>query len=85
MSYKKILYNNGVQYELGGGMGSWAKSFENGVKHGDVRRINLVLMYAYTVRHKYAIFLFKKSEVNWCPVDETFNTPENLRNWMNRQ
>lgn len=73
------------KYELGGGMGSWAKSKETvTVTKGDVRTIGGILMYAYTV---YSVPWYKftgdcRHVVNWCPVDELLNNPENLRKWM---
>lgn len=65
MDSKKIILNN--KYELGCGLGSWAKSFENDVKSGDVRFIGGVLMYAYTVYPRK----WSKNEVNWTPVDDS--------------
>jgi hypothetical protein len=76
---KKIILND--KYELGLGMGSWAKSNENNVIIGECRKINGIVMYAYSI---YKRELFRLDEVNWCPVDESFNTIENLRSWVNK-
>jgi hypothetical protein len=73
---KKVTWND--KYVLGGGLGSWAKSFENRVEEGDVRLIDGVLMYAYTVYRRS----FGPDEVNWSPVDGKFNTFENLKKWL---
>ena len=76
---KKVTLDND-KYILGGGMGSWAKSYESAtINKGDVRLIGRVLMYAYTIYNSWK----DGQEVTWCPVDEKFNTPDNLRNWMN--
>jgi len=37
---KKVILDN--KYELGGGLGSWAKSIEKNVKVGDVRVIGQI-------------------------------------------
>lgn len=78
MMSKKVTLDND-KYILGGGMESWAKSYESQpVQKGDVRLIGGILMYAYTTHIGWFTI-----EINWCPVDEKFNTFDNLRNWMN--
>ena len=79
---KKILYIQGdVTYELGGGLGSWAKSVEKKVVKGTTRFIGEVLMYAYTV---YPKGCFNKYEINWCPVDRDLcHDFDKLRSWKN--
>lgn len=63
---RRVLFEEGQEYQLGGGFGSWALSFERGIRRGDVRMIDGVLMYAYTV---YREGWFGVRRVNWCPVD----------------
>jgi hypothetical protein len=75
---KEVILNQ--TYILGGGMGSWAKSRERGVKRGDARVIGGILMFAYSIYPK----LFSPDEVNWTPVEESKNTPQMLREWMNK-
>ena len=42
-------------------------------------------MYAYTIYPSSWYNLVEgRDEVNWCPVDESFNTPENLRDWVKK-
>lgn len=80
MSGKEIILDG--KYYLGGGLGSWAKSFENGVKKGDVRFIGEIVMYAYTV---YRRGWFKPDEVNWSPCDrEQCHDFSKLEQWCNR-
>jgi len=77
---KKIILND--HYELGAGIGSWAKSKEShSVKHGDVRYIGKILMYAYSVYPTpwYSVY---DSEVNWTPVDDKSNTYPDLYRWL---
>jgi len=79
----KITIQDG-KYEIGAGMGCWAKSFETvTVTKGDVRLIGGILMSAYRVEIP-SIWNFKegRDQVWWTPVDEKFNTPEDLRNWI---
>jgi len=76
--FKKVRLG---EYELGAGIGSWAMSREYGIKKGDVRFIGGVLMYAYSI---YRRGVFKPLEVNWTPVDDKYNTNENLREWLRR-
>lgn len=78
---KTILLKQGdIEYQLGGGLGSWAKSFERyRVEVGTVRLIDSILMSAYTVYPKWTVY-----EINWSPIDEKFNTFENLRSWKTR-
>jgi hypothetical protein len=74
---KKVILNE--KYELGAGLGCWAKSREYvTIQPGDVRFIGGMLMYAYSV--KYCLIT---CEVNWTPIDHRQNF-EDLRNWMNR-
>jgi hypothetical protein len=78
MSDKKFSLKQGdIIYHLGGGMGSWACSREGRIPTGTVRVIGGVLMAAFSV---YPCGF--SNEVNWIPVDEKFNTPENLRSWI---
>jgi len=77
----KLTIENG-RYSLDGlGLGCWAKSEEyHTVVEGEVRVIGKVLMYAYKVyRPKW--FEAKPDIVWWTPVDDSFNTFENLSNW----
>lgn len=79
---KKVILND--KYELGGGMGSWAKSYESAtVTVGDVRLIGGVLMSAYMVRSP-SFFSLKADEVHWTPVDDKYNNFDNLRIWINQ-
>jgi hypothetical protein len=71
---KEIILDK--KYFLGMGLGSWAKSFENGVKKGDVRLIGGKLMYAYTVYFNK----WSANEVNWCPVEKSEFS--DLRAWI---
>jgi hypothetical protein len=78
---KSVLLKQGdITYSLGSGTGSWAKSFEKGIVHGNTRVIDGILM--------YAIYIYKKGllgslEVNWTPVDEELGKEyTNLRKWM---
>lgn len=66
------------KYTLGGGMGSWAKSYERGVEKGEVRVIGGVLMYAYSI---YFRGLLPK-EINWVPVDDKSNSWEQMSKWI---
>lgn len=81
---KKVTIENG-RYEIGGGMGCWAKSMETTtINKGDVRLIGGVLMYAYRIRvASFWNFKEGRDEVWWTPVDEEFNNSQNLRNWVN--
>lgn len=82
---KTVILND--KYELGGGMGSWAKSRETvTVNEGDVRLIGGVLMSAYRVTRSpwWKLLGDCRDEVWWTPVDEAFNSFDNLRNWINR-
>lgn len=92
---KKVTLTEGeTTYTLGGGMGSWAKSFEKCVKVGEVRYIGGMLMYAYSI---YPNWVFSPDEVNWCPVDnikipslynpknppdEVVNSWDRMKKWM---
>lgn len=80
---KKIVIDN--KYELGNGMGCWAKSYENyEINEGEVRFIDHILMYAYQI-YPPSFWSFKSTtEVWWTPVDYSYNTPENLRKWINK-
>mgnify|MGYP001577974232 CR=1 FL=1 len=65
---KQITLTEGkVNYILGGGIGSWAKSIEKNVKVGEVRFIGGMLMYACAIYLRG--FWNITQEVNWCPVD----------------
>lgn len=80
---KKVILDD--KYELGGGLGSWAKSLETiTVTKGDVRLIGGLLMYAYTIVPA-SFFNFKEGRdvVNWVPIDYEFNTFDNLHKWIN--
>lgn len=75
---KTIIYN---RYEIGIGLGCWAKSDEyDTVREGDVRYIGGILMHAYVIRRK---FLFKYI-VSWCPIDDQINTMEKMKEWINK-
>ena len=79
----RIIIENG-KYEIGDGLGCWAKSSEVvTVTEGDVRLIGGILMFAYHVERSpwYKITGDCRDVVNWTPVDNTFNTYENLRSW----
>ena len=74
---KEIIIDK--KYIVGLGMGNWCSSIESAtINVGDVRLIAGVLMYAYTVDNGF----FKPQTVNWVPVDDKFNTPENMRHWI---
>ena len=77
---KKIILDN--KYELGGGMGSWAKSYEYDVKLGDVRVIGGKLMYAYSIYNRYFVFIILTPKINWCPVDETLKFDVDMKKWI---
>ncbi len=76
---KQITLEDNRYVDVGTGMGCWAKSWERGVKIGDVRVIGRILMYAtYVYPHRFWV-----SRISWTPVSGEYNTPENLRNWVN--
>lgn len=69
------------KYELGGGMGCWARSFENNVDVGEVRVIGEVLMHSrYVYRRKWS-----KNEISWVPVDDKLNGFSQLKDWIRNQ
>ena len=78
MSIKRILDK---KYTLGGGLGSWAKSFEHhqDISKGDVRLIGGILMSAYSIYP--AKWFWKSDEVNWTPIDDDLNYKD-LYKWM---
>lgn len=77
---KKVTLDlNGTIYELGGGLGAWAKSRENGVKRGTVRMIGGVLLYAWAIHQRG---WFGPHEVYWAPAERDFNSVENLRKFV---
>ncbi len=85
---KTIIYKQGnIEYVLGGGLGSWAKSKETvTVNVGDTRVIDGILMYAYIV-HVPSIWNFKdgRDEVHWTPVDRDLcHDWEKMKNWSNK-
>lgn len=76
---KKITLtdSNGLSYELGTGLGFWAKSIEKRTLDiGDTRVIGGILMCIYLAN--YGVL---KATYNWVPVDEKFNTFENQKKW----
>lgn len=78
---KKIMLDD--KYELGGGLGSWAKSREAAtINIGDVRVIGGILMYAYIIKEA-SPFNFKegRDEVCWTPVDNKLGF-DDLREWV---
>lgn len=76
-----ILKEGDIEYTLGDGIGSWAKSKEYNVKRGDVRMIGNRLMYVYTVYTK----IWSKHTVNWVPVDRTIGHDYvELNKWVNK-
>lgn len=77
----KIILDN--KYELGGGMGCWAKSFENNIKVGHVRVIGGKLMKATYVYIKR----WKPNEVWWTPVDENRESTDwdAMKEWIKRK
>lgn len=84
---KKITYKQGdIEYELGGGLGSWAKSLETvTVNIGDVRVIGKKLMCAFIIR-RASMWNFKegRDEVCWMPVDDAekqYLFPD-IKKWM---
>lgn len=80
MRSKRILFDND-RYEVGLGMGQWAKSVESKpVDLGSVRVVGGVLMYAYS-QHKFG-FGFGSWEISWVPVDDKANTPNGMRVWV---
>lgn len=83
MDSQVIIYKSGGRkYELIGSYGCWAREYDRygRVQEGDTRVIKGVLMYAYRVYH----YWFKSSEIHWCPVDDKFNTNENIRKFLSR-
>lgn len=81
MNNKKVVLTQGeVDYELGGGLGCWARSTEERrLDVGDTRVINGILMSVYKAKYK-----FFDSEYTWTPVDEKYNSFENLTLWINK-
>lgn len=76
IEFKTVIFG---RYVLGGGLGSWAKSFERGVKRGEMRCIGGIAMYAYTIYPRW----FRAPEVNWCPIDrELCHDFDKLKVWM---
>lgn len=74
-----ILTQGDLDYELGVGLGNWAKSKEdNHLEIGHTRVIGGILMAVYM--RKLKMF---KSEYTWTPVDRDFNSFENQREWRN--
>ncbi len=81
---KKITIEDN-KYEVGSGIGAWLKSYEYNVVKGDVRSFNGVLLKAYMVCPRTKFFVIElPSEIWWNPVDEDFNTYENLRTWIDK-
>ncbi len=75
---KTITIEDG-RYEVGFGIGAWAKSKEKKtVQKGDVRVIAKVLMHAWSIQNCYG-----KNNVWWVPVYENENSPDDLRKWIN--
>lgn len=75
---KRVILDD--KYELGGGIGAWAKSHENGVLKGEVRVIGGELMFAWVVHFRK----YSKNEVWWVPVDKSRSYDNaQLRLWMN--
>ena len=81
MSKSQITYldQGAITYTLGTGIGCWASSMED-IPLGTTRVIKGVLMHTWK---EYKRWWGK--EVWWCPVDEKFNTYENLREWEGRR
>jgi len=83
MGTQNIIYKQGkIKYELGGGMGSWAKEttfLHPKVNLGDTRVIKGVLMYAYSIHLTSGFFNYT---VHWCPVDSQLNDWSKLREWV---
>lgn len=80
---KKVILTQGeIEYELGLGIGSWARSIESDIIEGDTRVINDILMQAkYVYRDNW---WFASLTVNWAPVDKEFGREyNNLQKWMN--
>lgn len=57
----------GVRYVWSGGYGAVIRSFERGVRHGDVRVIGDDLLYAYLVYPRF----MRPSEVCWTFIEPT--------------
>lgn len=81
---KKVILDG--KYELGIGVGCWAKSYERNVKVGDLRKIGDKLMFAYNVWPKSGFFfMFTTYEVNWVPVDaQDTGEYNNMRAWVTK-
>ena len=74
----KIILDD--KYEIGLGIGCWAKSIEKySVVEGDVRLIGNVLMSAYNIEPLNFVF---GNRVWWKPIDDNFNSNENYRKWV---
>jgi len=83
---KKVILTQGdIIYELGIGLGNWAKSLETvTINQGDVRLIGGILMYAYIIKEASFFNLTDgRTQVTWAPVDENFNTFDNQTKWKN--
>ncbi len=80
---KIIWCSDGIEYILGGGQGSWAKSYEKEFyAKGTCRLIKGELMYLYT---RYSVCWWSsKYEYNWVPVDISKNNWEHLEKWVKR-
>lgn len=80
MSKKTILNQGDISYELGGGLGSWAKSKERKVLDiGDTRVIGGILMSVYMADYGFLI-----NKYDWTPVDkELCYDFKRLTEWMN--
>ena len=79
---KKITLEDG-RYEIGIGIGAWAKSVEDkSVTHGTVRVIGGILMCAWNIQP--VNWPWQDHEVSWHPVDDSKNMPEDLRAWVQR-
>ena len=74
---KKITIEDG-RYEVGEGVGAWAKSHES-VERGTVRVIGGKLMEA---KYIWSRRWWQEPVICWTPVDDKGNSYEALRAWM---
>lgn len=69
---------DGIEYLWYGVFGEVLRSYESGIKQGDVRMIGNVIFYAYRVSC-YSLFPWKKS-ISWSPQEKIdFNWIKNFQ------
>lgn len=57
---------DGIEYHWDGGFGSVLKSYEKGIKLGELRAIGRIIFRAYHINHR----MWGKNEVHWTTVED---------------